>query len=212
MQLTDEQRQIATDNHGLIGKYLNDHKSTMEYEDWYDILAIGLCQAARSYNPERGAFSTFAYKCMSIEVAKIQRYNNKNRQRFQENILYFNSCIDENGEYCGDYLENQAPRCNSVENKVLSEYILNEYLRDKRASSQVRKILDLSSRGYTQQEIADMIGCTRANISRVKKEFEAYIKTGAVSGRGEQKKKKNSIADVLAEIQDTWRELKCVAV
>ena len=57
-----------------------------------------------------------------------------------------------------------------------------------------------------------MIGCTRANISRVKKEFEAYIKTGAVSGKGEQKKKKNSIADVLAEIQDTWRELKCVAV
>lgn len=211
MKLTDEQRKLAEDNHKLIEKYLYDHRATMAYDDWYDVLAVGLCKAARAYNPERGAFSTLAYKCFSTEIAFVRKNTRPGRQKFYENLIYFDACVDEEGEYFGDYLENQALTRYSVENKVLSEYVLAEYLRDKRTSGQVRKILDLSSQGYTQQEIADMIGCTRANISRVKKEFECYLNSDIVGSKNAQRKK-NSLADVLAEIKDAWRELKCAAV
>ena len=67
--MTASQRQLAADNHLLVYKFLNAHK--LPEDEWYDICAIGLCQAAKAYDPRRGkAFSTLAYTVMSHEVAK----------------------------------------------------------------------------------------------------------------------------------------------
>lgn len=72
--LTDEERELVTNNHKLIYSYLNKfHLSN----DYYDLCAIGLCRAAHFYKPENGKFSVFAFACMSntirMEWRKIQR-------------------------------------------------------------------------------------------------------------------------------------------
>ena len=72
--LTDEERDLVTNNHNLIYSYLNKYKLS---DDYYDLCALGLCRAAHFYEPERGKFSSFAFLCMSnvisMEWRKVQR-------------------------------------------------------------------------------------------------------------------------------------------
>ena len=72
--LTDEERELVTNNHKLIYSYLNKFHLSNEY---YDLCAIGLCRAAHFYKPENGKFSVFAFACMSntirMEWRKVQR-------------------------------------------------------------------------------------------------------------------------------------------
>ena len=60
--LTDEERELVTNNHNLIYSYLNKFHLT---DDYYDLCAIGLCRAAHFYKPENGKFSVYAFVCMS---------------------------------------------------------------------------------------------------------------------------------------------------
>ena len=46
--MTDYQRQLVTDNHNLIYRFLQKEKLNME--DWYDLAAIGMCKAAKTFN------------------------------------------------------------------------------------------------------------------------------------------------------------------
>lgn len=72
--LTDEERELVTNNHNLIYSYLNKFHLP---DDYYDLCAIGLCRAAHFYKPENGKFSVFAFTCMSniisMEWRKVQR-------------------------------------------------------------------------------------------------------------------------------------------
>lgn len=45
------------------------------YEDWFGVCSIGLCKAARTFDPTKEAqFSTYAYACMENEVKMQKRY------------------------------------------------------------------------------------------------------------------------------------------
>ena len=46
--MTDYQKQLVTDNHNLIYRFLQKEKLNME--DWYDLAAIGMCKAAKTFN------------------------------------------------------------------------------------------------------------------------------------------------------------------
>lgn len=52
--MTDYQRQLVTDNHNLIYRFLQKEKLNME--DWYDLAAIGMCKAAKHLMKERPNF------------------------------------------------------------------------------------------------------------------------------------------------------------
>ena len=73
--LTDEERELVTNNHNLIYAYLR--KFNLSDDDYYDLCAIGLCRAAHFYKPENGKFSVYAFVCMSniinMEWRKVQR-------------------------------------------------------------------------------------------------------------------------------------------
>lgn len=64
--MTDYQKQLVTDNHNLIYRFLQKEKLNME--DWYDLSAIGMCKAAKTFNEGTSKFSTYAFKCMFNEV------------------------------------------------------------------------------------------------------------------------------------------------
>lgn len=207
-KLTDEERKLVEQNHKLILKYLADHSATMEYEDWYDVLAVGLCKAAKAYNPDRGRFSTLAFACFKTEVGKVYRETNPKKQQMYDNMVYFDACVDEEGEYDGDWIENLAPQKYSVQSNVLSHCILEEYFEKRKIREQTREIFSLFQYGYTQREIADKLDCTVANVSRVKREFEEYL-----SGKSEEKinmkaTKNKQKMNIIKDIQDTWNSIK----
>lgn len=57
--LTKEQRKMVEDNCGLIYTALKRYCIPGEYEDFYGVMAEGLCNAVRTYNPNYGVrFST----------------------------------------------------------------------------------------------------------------------------------------------------------
>ncbi len=64
--LSKDQQDLVSDNHNLIYSYAN--KMNLDINEYYDLLAIGLCKAAKMYDPNRGyAFSTYAYFVMRNE-------------------------------------------------------------------------------------------------------------------------------------------------
>lgn len=87
--MTDEQRQFAEENHGLIYKFLSTyHYSLNAVEDYYGLAAIGYCKAVITYDKERDvAFSTYAYACMLTEIRHDkQLVRNKLQLTLYDNI------------------------------------------------------------------------------------------------------------------------------
>ena len=71
MKLTEEQKKLVEDNHNLI--YWFARKKHIDIEEYYDILAQGLCIAAHNYNSSKGSFSAYAYLVMNTEMQKEHR-------------------------------------------------------------------------------------------------------------------------------------------
>ena len=64
--LTHEQQELAAENHNLIYRFAQ--TMAIDVEEFYDILAIALCKAAKTFDKSRGLrFSTLAFQCMKNE-------------------------------------------------------------------------------------------------------------------------------------------------
>lgn len=72
IKLNTEQKKLVEDNHDLIYGFMTKHK--LDFNEWYDICAIGLCKAALTFN-DTTKFSTFAYKCMLNSVRSVMRHD-----------------------------------------------------------------------------------------------------------------------------------------
>lgn len=74
LPLNDEQRMLVEENMGLVGKVIRDCLSNptaqgcYTYDDLFQIGCIGLCKAAQTNRPGRGAFSTYAYILIRNEI------------------------------------------------------------------------------------------------------------------------------------------------
>lgn len=70
--LNKEQQKLVETNHNLIYSFAK--SNNIDVEEFYDVLAIGLCKAALVYDENKGMFSTLAYKCMSNSYNQILTY------------------------------------------------------------------------------------------------------------------------------------------
>lgn len=74
--MSKEARELAEKNHDLIYSFCNDHH--IDRDEFYGVAAIGLCKAATIFDPEKGRFSTVAYRCMRneyfrwLEIARVR--------------------------------------------------------------------------------------------------------------------------------------------
>ena len=72
--LTEAQQKLVEENIGLIAGYANLHGLDLSnnrmyaYEDLYGTLAIGLCKAISTYDPNKGALSSYVYRAMDYEM------------------------------------------------------------------------------------------------------------------------------------------------
>lgn len=84
-QLTLDQQRIVSENHNLIYSLAN--KKSINLDEYYDVLAIGLCKAAIAFDNTKGKFSTLAYTVMLNEYKQELR-NSRMREQFRK-INYF---------------------------------------------------------------------------------------------------------------------------
>lgn len=163
--LTDEERDLVTNNHNLIYSYLHKYKLS---DDYYDLCALGLCRAAHFYEPERGKFSSFAFLCMSnaigIEWRKVQRQ--------VQPTVSLNSTM---------YNEGQTP--------VPIECMIPDPQDDYAASdiythihyickndSVFLKVAQLHIEGYSANAISRMIGIPACNVRRKIKKLQQELR------------------------------------
>lgn len=153
--LTNEQKELVTENHNLIYAYA--HKKDISLDEYYGILAIGLCKAAKAFDKSKGEFSTIAYRCMENELCTYWKSMQSKSTIPEDLILSY-----DNGDYDNqnNFLENY-PDCQASESVmyaiISSEFI--ESLNDKE-----KEVVNLLMDGLTHREIANKLECKRQNI------------------------------------------------
>lgn len=67
--LTEEQKKLVEDNYKLVF-YVIKKMNLQDEEEWTGLASIGLCNTAKSYDPKKGCFATFAVACIRHEIIR----------------------------------------------------------------------------------------------------------------------------------------------
>lgn len=156
MPLTDEQRELVANNHKLI--YAFGIKTKISMDEYYDILAIGLCKAAKIFNKNRGEFSTVAYRCMQNELNGYWRSKQKQSCIPDDFVLSY----DKDDSYSQDSLSKYLIDYNADES-MLYDIISTEFRSALTNKEKViyQHLLD----GLTCSEIALELKCKKQSVS-----------------------------------------------
>ena len=167
MKLTEEQKKLVEENHNLI--YWFAKKYHIPIEDYYDVLAQGLCMAAYHYDPSKCSFSTYAYLCMNTEMHVEYRKTLRKSEIPQGNIFHY-----ENAWQLSDLI----PTNEKTENKVIDRIsyenlisLLNDILNDKD-----KEVLSYILNGLTMREIAKIEGTSHQAIHNRMKKIREKVK------------------------------------
>ena len=90
--LTPEQERMVEENLGLFIHVLKRYNRDLRYEwdDAYQYGCMGLVEAVRNYNPEKGAaFSSFAVRCIYFSVHRWELYNTRKKNSFGKNTVNY---------------------------------------------------------------------------------------------------------------------------
>ena len=160
--LDENQKKLVEQNHKLI--YHTLHKYKLNEEEYYDILAIGLCKAAIKFDSERSKFSTFAVKVMYNEFLQHDRDENANKRKVNKNTLSLNYIMRDP--------KNQGRKCEFVE--LLTDgrepfmEVIHMYLPDILTKRELLAC-QLSYDGYSQTQIGEKLGVSQSHVSRLLK-------------------------------------------
>lgn len=135
-------------------------------EDWQQVALLGLWKACMRYDTGREiAFSTFAVVCIKNEVLRNLRYETK-CNRLNTTSL---SCIigEEDTE-----LSELIPDKNALDDVVYMEIFDSLENAKKKLSEKEKSTLKYLLLGYSQCEIAPLVGVTQAHISRLTKSIK----------------------------------------
>ena len=174
--LTDEQRQLVTDNHNLIYSFLK--KNKLDADEYYDLAAIGLCKSVKRYNENVANFSTYAYTCMHNEISNEFRKNSYSKRIPKDMILSLDH------EYKDNYDTNDSSNSvtllrymaskDNIEDRVLSNVYVQSVL--DQLNEKDKEILSYIVSGLTYRQIAKIVGCSHQNIAKIKTKIANYLR------------------------------------
>ncbi|MBR5604241.1 MAG: sigma-70 family RNA polymerase sigma factor [Bacteroidales bacterium] len=156
--LTKEQQELVEKNHNLIYEFAK--KKNLVVDEYYGILAIGLCKAASAYDESRGKFSTIAYCCMNNILNEHYRHISKQCAIPEDKILSYDVQLGDE-DIDGSYIDIIADDC-CVQDIVFNN-IMTECIMDKLNNNE-KTVATYLINGLKQSEIAATIGCSRQNV------------------------------------------------
>jgi RNA polymerase sigma factor (sigma-70 family) len=151
-KLTEEQRQLAADNHDIIYYCLN--KNNWRVEDYYDIAAIALCQAAKMYDPQKSQFPTFANGVIKNFI--LNEIKTRGRMKRQGNVVSYDDPCGDSGTY-RDLLSEKKSAAPDPEERAICLDILKTIAHMK---PKLQQMLMLKYQGYSISEIMRIQGRT----------------------------------------------------
>lgn len=166
--LTIEQQQLAEDNVKLAYFFANKwYKKLpkMDIDELKSLALLGLTQAARSFNPEKGyTFATFADRCIGNMIKRHLR-DNKRHFAVDSTKLYFDAPIKnqhdkENITYYDLLYKNDD---------VFDSVLLNEVMRTVEELRPREKLIfeKVVLEGLRQRELTEIVGVQQVHISRL---------------------------------------------
>lgn len=163
--LTESQRELAGKNHNLIYKFAKIKEADLE--EFYGVLAIGLCKAARAYDASSGyKFSTLAYRCMDNEYKMYWREELSSRHIPSNMIVSYNKMMEDDDSEGAEFLGIISNRLDSCS----LDYSRVETLEFFHSLSDIQKIvLNGLMDGYRDSELAEYTGFSRSYINHIKK-------------------------------------------
>lgn len=136
--LSDEQRKIAEENHNLIYSFAR--KKNLDIDEFYDLLAIGLCKAAYYFKPNKGKFSTIAYIRMQHEMYNYYNELNMEKRIPKDKIVHYDVFVTSNNK--GDCSKNDV-WSNKIINSVFTKNIDEQSIDKVFYNSTIEKISEL---------------------------------------------------------------------
>ena len=152
MRLTEEQQKIVEDNHNLIYWYIN--YANLDFQEWYDLLAIELCYTVMKHDESKGTLSTY-FKLRADGLVYKEYRKSQAQKRFHFDAEY----IDATHSNTGDHLDNRIAIADT-ETEV-HDLFKGEY----------GEIMKLRYEGYSQTEIAEKLGVSQSYVSKILKKL-----------------------------------------
>lgn len=170
--MTAEQQKLVENNHNLIYAFLK--QEHLPAEDFYDVLAIGLCKAAIGYKSNLGyTFSTYAYKVMLNQILREKKKEHTQKYIPADKMISFQEeLFGKDGDTFT--LAKIVPSKENVQDTVLAEYIFSDFLSKLGAKEQ--KIFLLLKIGYKQTEVAEFLGVSHQYVSKIAQKLQEYLK------------------------------------
>lgn len=169
--LSNEQQQLVADNHDLIYSFL--HLHNLPVDEWYDIAAIGICQAAYLYNTEKGKFTTYAYAAMWGEVLHALKRKKNLSAVPEEMISSLDVPVDD--EMSNSY--NIVDTIDSgwdTEDEIVAKIMYKNFY-DKQFKSS-KHLMDLFETGMSSEEVAQAHNTSKSNVNMTRKRLREKYK------------------------------------
>ncbi|MEH2937118.1 sigma-70 family RNA polymerase sigma factor [Oscillospiraceae bacterium 21-37] len=162
--LTSTQQKMVEENHNLI--YGMAHKYKINLDEYYDVLAIGLCKAAMTFDETKGQFSTFAYVTMLNEYNAVLRHNKTYMVIPEQNLVSMNTqMISDDGNGVVEYGDLFPADVDIEKDTVETDYV--SFLCNQINHPQEQEVIKLLANGFTQAEIAEKMGVSRQRIGQL---------------------------------------------
>ena len=169
--LTKEQQRLVEENHDLIYGYAKLHNISIE--DYYGVLAMGLCDAAKRFDETKGSFSTIAYLRMQRMFGWYIQHE-KRMSRIPDNQVFsYNKPVSRGFD---TFLFETISDNYSSDNGMIWDIALSNFVDTltEKESEVIKLLLD----GKSQVDIANMIGVKKQNVgyyvSTIRKKWKKY--------------------------------------
>lgn len=166
MQLNQSQQKLAAEHFNLVFAFLK--KYNLDAEEYADILMIGLCQAAGTYNGST-KFTTYAYKCMLREMIRQHKINTRLCEVPRHLIVSIDNPITEDKKvsYENIIIDGKS------EKEMLSNIFFNEIL--SLLTNREQEVVGLLDKGFGLQEIADVYNVDMRSVTRWRKNIKEKV-------------------------------------
>lgn len=207
LALTDSAKDLAAENHNLIYGFLKRYQ--LDVEEYYDLAAIGFCQAAAIFNPDRGVkFSVLAYRCMYQEIGHHFKRSSAHKLRNRISLVNFSEHeIRSPGEESADPAGSVAAFAATVESP--ESYIITKEC----ISSVVSQLDDVDALIYylyflkhqKQETIAEILDCHQVQVSRILARLRQSIFSGTYSRSIKKPKLRSGAATAILQLKEDFR-------
>lgn len=163
--LTEKQSELVSNSYKnrIIERYAKYHK--LNLDDWHGILAIGLCNAAKTYDPSKASFNTWAWMKMKQSVTRERRSLHTAKNITTEQIY----SLDEQYDMPQQLIQNDTTK--ELENRNDFKKKLKEKLSDVDY-----EIMIMFDQGYSVKEISHKFNIAQSTVYHRRKIIRSVIK------------------------------------